>query len=303
MVAQVSEKHADGGKIASGPKNRKGVKASIYLLPNMITAASLFFGFLAMKFGIEARFFPDGGITFDHAAYAIIAAAICDGLDGSVARLTHTQSNFGVQLDSLCDLVSFGVAPALLMYNYALHDLGRLGFAGCFIYAACGALRLARFNVQSSVGKAGGNFAGIPIPMAAMPISVFILAQTELRGWTSSNNYSPMFVQAANYLTLPNVRNTFILIMIYCLALGMVSTFEYISTKKMRLPKRKPFRFLAVLLSSLALLFAFEFTITVALFLLIYFLHGPVMWLFFKRDKSKEDDELFSVDDDEEEQA
>jgi CDP-diacylglycerol--serine O-phosphatidyltransferase len=199
------------------------------------------------------------------AAYAILAAAVCDGLDGSVARLTRTQSAFGVQLDSLCDMVSFGVAPAVVIYNFALYGSARLGFAACFIYAVCGALRLARFNVQSSVGKASGNFTGIPIPMAAMPLCAFIMSM-------------------------------------FALALGMISTFEYVSTKNIKLPRKRPFRFLAFVLMLTVLLFTLEFTVTLSLLLILYCLHGPVMWLFFKRDRTAEEEELFIAGDEDDEE-
>lgn len=294
-----------GAQVSNLPskKPHKGVKASIYLLPNMITATSLFCGFLAMKFAMEGRFLPNASHNFVYAAYAILAAAVCDLLDGSVARLTRTQSNFGVQLDSLCDLVSFGVAPAFIAYNFALNEMSRLGFAASFIFAMCGALRLARFNVQSSVGKASGNFAGIPIPMAAMPVAVFILAQSELDQWSSANGYEPWAVNLAEMLTTPWVRNITLLVIMFALALGMISTFEYVSSKKLRLPRKRPFRFLAMVLMLTVVFFTLEFTLTLAILLLAYCLHGPVMWLFFKRDKVDEEEELFvteSEDDDEE---
>ena len=97
-------------------------------------------------------------------------------MDGRVARLTKGTSEFGVQYDSLCDLVSFGVAPALLAYMFSLKDLGKLGLMLCFFFLACGALRLARFNVQSAIGKASGDFTGLPIPMGALTISTVIIA-------------------------------------------------------------------------------------------------------------------------------
>ena len=206
---------------------RKKVKSSIFLLPNLITSASLFFGLLAIKYSIDGRI-SGNGQEFVFAAYAILAAGFCDGLDGSVARLTHTQSSFGVQLDSLCDLVSFGIAPAIVIYNYALNDFFRLGFCVAFIFAACGALRLARFNVQSAMGKTSGNFTGIPIPMAAAPLAVFIMAQNELATWNLSD-HAQWEVTLAQTLTNPDVRNITLLIIMFLLALGMISTFEYVS--------------------------------------------------------------------------
>jgi CDP-diacylglycerol---serine O-phosphatidyltransferase len=169
---------------------RKGVKAGIYLLPNLITATSLFLGFLAMKFAVEGRMSMASGQYFVWSAYCILGAAVADGLDGSVARLTRTQSSFGVQLDSLCDLVSFGVAPGILVYHMTLYTFPRVGFAACFLFALCGALRLARFNVMSSKGKASGNFTGIPIPMAALPVCVCVLAYHDIQDWSAGTSPS-----------------------------------------------------------------------------------------------------------------
>jgi CDP-diacylglycerol--serine O-phosphatidyltransferase len=274
-------------------ERRKKVKSSIYLLPNLITASSLFFGLLAIKYSIDGRM--SGDIKeFVFAAYAILVAGICDGLDGSVARLTHTQSSFGVQLDSLCDLVSFGVAPAIVIYNYALNDFFRLGFCVAFIYAACGALRLARFNVQSAMGKTNGSFTGIPIPMAAAPLAVFIMAQNELLSW-SLETHSAWEVYLANTLTHPEVRNYTLLVITFLLALGMISTFEYLSHKSIHLPRKRPFRFLATVLIICAIFFILQFVVSLALLLVIYSIHGPILWLFTKKDKAAEEEELFEV--------
>lgn len=281
---------------------RRGVKASIYLLPNMITATSLFFGFLAIKFAFEGRLSDANPQAFLWAAYSILAAAVCDGLDGSVARLTRTQSAFGVQLDSLCDMVSFGLAPAVVIYNFALHGSARMGFAACFIYALCGGLRLARFNVQSSVGKASGNFTGIPIPMAAMPLCAFIMAQYEFKDWTLANGYAEWAVRLAEMFLRPEFRNLFLILLMFALAMGMISTFEYVSTKNIKLPRKRPFRFLAFVLMLTVLLFTLEFTVTLSLLLILYCLHGPVMWLFFKRDRTAEEEELFIAGDEDDEE-
>ena len=272
---------------------RKKVKSSIYLLPNLITSASLFFGLLAIKYSIDGRI--SGNMQeFVFAAYAILAAGLCDGLDGSVARLTHTQSSFGVQLDSLCDLVSFGIAPAIVIYNYALNDFYRLGFCVAFIFAACGALRLARFNVQSAMGKTSGNFTGIPIPMAAAPLAVFIIAQNELATW-NLNDHTAWEVSLAQTLINPDVKNITLLIIMFFLALGMISTFEYLSHKAMRLPKKRPFRVLAAVLIICAIIFILQFIVSLALFLIIYCFHGPVLWIFTRKDKAAEEEELFEA--------
>lgn len=272
----------------------KKVKSGIYLLPNLITASSLFFGLLSIKYSFDGRMHSNMQF-FVYASYAILAAAICDALDGSVARLTHTQSSFGVQLDSLCDLVSFGVAPAVLVYNFSLHEFTRLGFCVCFIYAACGALRLARFNVQSSLGKTSGNFTGIPIPMAAAPIAVFVMAQSELLSWYGKDRMD-WEISLAQILTVPQVRNTTLLVILFLLAIGMVSTFEYYSHKSIRLPRKRPFRVFALVLILSALFLTLQFIVSLAFLLIIYCLHGPILWIFTRKDKADEEDELFDTE-------
>lgn len=140
------------------PRRRRG----IYLLPNLFTTAALFAGFYAVLASMQGRFEP--------AAIAIFAAMVLDGLDGRVARLTHTQSDFGAEYDSLSDMVAFGVAPALVAYQWALGDLGKVGWLAAFVYTAAAALRLARFNTQ--IGIADKRFfQGLPSPSAAAIIA------------------------------------------------------------------------------------------------------------------------------------
>ena len=133
--------------------SRKG----IYILPNLFTTAALFAGFYAIVQAMNGQ--------FEYAPVAIFIAMIMDGMDGRVARWTHTESDFGAEYDSLSDMVSFGLAPALVMYEWALSGLGKLGWLAAFIYAACAALRLARFNVQT--GGDSRYFTGLPSPSAA----------------------------------------------------------------------------------------------------------------------------------------
>jgi CDP-diacylglycerol--serine O-phosphatidyltransferase len=136
----------------------KNPRKGIYILPNLFTTAALFAGFYAIVQAMNGQ--------FEYAPIAIFIAMILDGLDGRVARWTHTESDFGAQYDSLSDMVSFGLAPALVMYEWALSGLGTLGWVAAFLYAACAALRLARFNVQiGSVDKR--YFVGLPSPSAA----------------------------------------------------------------------------------------------------------------------------------------
>jgi CDP-diacylglycerol--serine O-phosphatidyltransferase len=160
----------DGGEVVVR-KRRKG----IYILPNLFTLAALFGGFYAIVMAIDGR--------FDMAAVGIFCAMVLDSLDGRVARMTNTQSAFGEQMDSLSDMVSFGAAPALISYVWALKGLGRWGWIAAFVYCACAALRLARFNVNTAVVDKR-FFQGLPSPAAAALIAGFIWLLTEngLRG-------------------------------------------------------------------------------------------------------------------------
>src|SRR3954467_11468488 len=133
-------------------------RRGIYLLPNLFTTLNLFAGFYAIVQGMNHE--------FERAAIAIFIAMVLDSLDGRVARLTRTQSAFGAEYDSLTDMVSFGAAPALVMYEWALRDMGRLGWIAAFVYCAGAALRLARFNTQLSVADKRW-FTGLPSPAAA----------------------------------------------------------------------------------------------------------------------------------------
>jgi len=148
-------------------KRRKG----IYILPNLFTLAALFGGFYAVVMAMNGR--------FDLAAIGVFCAMVLDSLDGRIARMTNTQSAFGEQMDSLSDMVSFGAAPALIAYIWALKDLGRWGWIAAFVYCACAALRLARFNVNTAVVDKR-YFQGLPSPAAAALVMGLIWLMTEL---------------------------------------------------------------------------------------------------------------------------
>jgi CDP-diacylglycerol--serine O-phosphatidyltransferase len=177
---------------AAVPKRRKG----IYVLPNLFTLAALFGGFYAIVMAMNGR--------FDLAAVGIFCAMVLDSLDGRVARMTNTQSAFGEQMDSLSDMVSFGAAPALIAYEWALRDIGRWGWFAAFVYCACAALRLARFNVNTAVVDKR-YFQGLPSPAAAALIAGFIALCTDL-GVKGPTVAWPMFVLAL-YAGLTMVTN------------------------------------------------------------------------------------------------
>ncbi len=208
----------DSNEAAEGySKSGKKLGMYIYILPNMMTTANLFCGFYSLIFSIKGE--------FKNAAIAVVVAAIFDLLDGKLARLTHATSKFGAEYDSLCDLVSFGVAPAMLMYLWALQPFGRLGMMASFLFATCGALRLARFNVQ--VGVVEKNyFQGLPIPMAAGIVASSYMA-FEYLGWVPQEWPGKLLFA-----------------MVVLLAIVMVSNFRYRSFKDLDLKQRLPFKYL-----------------------------------------------------------
>ncbi len=203
------------GRIRSAFRNKN------IILPNTITILGLLCGVYSIILSIDGKFV--------YAAYALILAALFDGLDGKVARLVRGTSEFGVQLDSLCDVVSFGVAPAILVYSWVLAPFGRLGLMAMFLFVACGALRLARFNVQA--GKISSEyFVGLPIPAAAAFIASGVIFVNKL-----GLNLDKTFL------------SVFFIVSIYMLAFLMVSTIPFYSFKKMSYFKRKPFNSLVIL--------------------------------------------------------
>lgn len=231
LVDEVVEETVEDGQRVK----RRG----IYLLPNLFTTGALFSGFYAIVSAMNG--------TFDVAAIAIFVSMILDGLDGRVARMTNTQSAFGAEYDSLADMVSFGVAPALVSFSWVLKDLGKFGWIAAFIFVAGAALRLARFNVQiGSVDKRW--FIGLPSPSAAAIVAgmVWTLHDYELTHW--------------GYQVLVGV-------IVAAAGLLMVSNVRYYSFKDLDLKGRVPF----VMLLVLVLLFAIV-SIDPATILLVFFL-------------------------------
>lgn len=196
---------------------RQRMGMHIYVLPNLITTLNMFFGFFALIYAIRGEYV--------WSAYAIVGAAVFDLLDGRVARMTHSTSKFGAEYDSLCDLVSFGVAPGVLLYLWALQPFGRIGWLVSFLFTACGALRLARFNVQANIVEKA-YFQGLPIPMAAGIVASSVLAWNDL-GWDPQ-------------------QSVLLLAMAILLAFVMVSTFRYRSFKDLDLRERLPFWYLVL---------------------------------------------------------
>ncbi len=196
------------------PKIPRMRDRGIYLLPNLFTTGALFAGFYAVVQAMNGR--------FEHAAVAIFIAMVLDGLDGRVARMTHTQSAFGAEYDSLADMVSFGVAPALVIYEFALQGMGKLGWIAAFVYCAGAALRLARFNTQIDAVTDKRFFQGLPSPSAAALIAGFVWVMVEYDIAGSDVRWPAAALALFGGLT-------------------MVSNFRYYSGKEINLRKSVPF--------------------------------------------------------------
>ncbi len=229
-------------------------RRGIYLLPNLFTTGALFAGFYAITSAMGGQF-----VT---ATVAIFAAMILDGLDGRVARLTNTQSEFGAQYDSLSDMVSFGAAPALVMYLWAFSSLGKLGLCAAFIHMAGGALRLARFNTQlTSADKR--YFQGLPSPAAAAILAGFI--------WFSIEHDYP--IEIVKYIAIALTITTGLL---------MVSNFRYSSFKEIDLKGKVPFFVAIAVMLAIAFVMAQPQTMLFLLFL-GYAISGPVVTLVIRK--------------------
>ena len=260
-------------------KKVKRLGGAVYILPNLITTGNIFFGFFSIIKGLQGQFL--------WAASAILLAAVFDVLDGRVARLTGGTSEFGVQYDSLCDLVSFGLAPAFLMYQTGLSEMGRIGWIACFLFLACGALRLARFNVQTSIGKASGDFTGLPIPMAAGFIASFVVAKLDILAMNSANWFWVMaknWVSGEAHLYLLLVAGPF-------LGVLMVSNVNFRSHKSLRLSGINPFKILVIAVALVALVAIYP-EVLGFLFFAGYALSGPLEFILGGK-KAVEDDEIF----------
>lgn len=216
-------------------KRNKGPR-TVPFLPNFVTTIGLFFGFNSLHFSLMGKFYM--------AAIMIFLAAFIDAIDGRIARATNSTSAFGKEYDSLSDVICFGVAPAMMIYLWELKGYGRLGFLACFLFVACGALRLARFNTDISSDNT--RFTGLPIPVAAASLASVILLSD----------------------TVGSIPDTPVLIGVYCLSFLMVSTVKYPSFKHVEYIKAHPFQLLVaglllvVVIASAPEIMAFALTMT-----------------------------------------
>ncbi|HIJ55829.1 MAG TPA: CDP-diacylglycerol--serine O-phosphatidyltransferase [Deltaproteobacteria bacterium] len=229
---------------------KDGIPRGIYILPNLFTTMNIFCGFYAVIAAVNG--------ASNAAAIAILVAVIFDALDGKIARATHTTSRFGVEYDSLADLISFGLAPGLMAYLWVLEPLGRLGWLAAFLFMVCGALRLARFNTQVDSVKSD-YFVGLPIPAAAGMLAATVLLHHRLGIGSSANKI-------------------LILMLIYILSFLMVSSIKFHSFKKPELFKKMNFN---VLVAAVLIMIFIAAQPAIALFSigLAYIISGPFGFL------------------------
>lgn len=239
--------------------NTSKMKRGIYLLPNILTTFGLFSGFFAIILATKGQ--------YAESAIAIFIAMLWDGLDGRVARLTNTQSEFGEQYDSMADMVSFGVAPALLMYFYLFEGLGKIGWIGAFVYVAAGSLRLARFNTQIGV-QDKRYFQGLPSPAAAALIAGLVWAK-EMMG---PSVYDDQFLIIGSWIILVSA------------GILMVSNIRYYSFKEINFKGRSSFKLL--LLATLIMIVVLSWPSAILfIFFFVYTLSGLVLTMIEVRNK------------------
>ena len=239
------------------------MKKGLYLLPNLFTTGNLLCGFSSIIAAINEQ--------YAQAAVIILIAVCLDYLDGKVARMTNSSSAFGLEYDSLADLLSFGMAPGVLLYAWTLRSFGPLGWLAAFLFVICGALRLARFNVQAT-GVQKHTFTGLPIPAAAGVLASAVLLGRQLYG---------------DFHGVDAERPLVLVLAVYALAFLMVSNFRYRSFKRFRLTRAWPVQCLVG--GALAIVVVVLMP-EVALFLLFfgYALSGPVETL-LRRKKTKDE--------------
>ena len=257
---------SDGQELPNRPRRQRihinRMKQGIFILPSLLTLTSIFLSFYSIIASIKGEFVLSGAL--------ILGAGFFDAIDGKVARLTKTTTRFGLELDSLADVISFGVAPAILIYTWALEPYGQIGWVSAFVFVSCGALRLARFNVQTGVIDPK-RFNGLPIPAAAAMLATTVL-----------------FCHKLN-LDTADLR-IFLLVLVYIISFLMVSGVKFHAFKDLTLVKEKPFSSTVGFVLVLALIAVSPYIVP---FLLCaaYTISGPVLTvtLFVRKKKMIQD--------------
>lgn len=232
--------------------DRERLRKGIYVLPNIFTTLNLFFGFTAVIAALQGN--------FEKGALMILGAAVFDALDGKIARATHTTSRFGVEYDSLSDLISFGLAPGILMYLWMLQPLEKLGWIAALIFLACGALRLARFNTHVETSD-NTHFTGLPIPAAACILAALVLFLARLHPGEQLQHWLVYLIPASMYI----------------LSFLMVSSVPYTSFKRVPAFLVKARNLNVLVIAVLLLVFVIqEPAVAVFTIMLLYIISGPL---------------------------
>jgi len=238
------------------------MRKGIYILPNLITLLSMFSGFYSIVASLNS--------DYERAAWAILVASIFDVLDGWVARITHTATRFGIEIDSLSDVISFGVAPGILVYTWSLSSFGRIGWLGSFFLVACAALRLARFNVQMGSTEKK-HFTGLPSPAAALMVVTTVLAYEEIIEILINFKLVQLAEMAG--------KDYWVLALTCLVAALMVSNITYHGLKEANLRERRPFGILVAIAVFLVVV-AYHPAIVLFLVLILYVATGLVEALY-----------------------
>jgi len=268
------------------PIKKEELKKGIYIIPSLFTCGNMSLGILSILSSVDGDFI--------RAAWFLIGALACDIIDGRIARMTNTTSVFGMQLDTLSDLVSFGVAPAMMIYMLALKPMGNIGIAIAVLFVLCSALRLARFNTLSQTGEIHKHFVGLPTPASAGVIISFVLSYELLTPEEVSLTFKtiPVLMEA-----MPSFFK-FMPIVMVVLSFLMVSNIPYLAFKKIKLTKVRTIELLAVVIVLITLIVVYPQNI-IFLIYFVYAVSGLLSYIirFFirKKDKQKvkaEDDEM-----------
>jgi CDP-diacylglycerol--serine O-phosphatidyltransferase len=226
------------------------IKKGIYVLPNLITTAGLFAGFYSIIASVQEKYFV--------AAVAILVSLVFDGLDGRIARFTNTTSKFGAEYDSLSDLIAFGVAPSLLTYIWVMSSDGKMGWLAGFLFIACGALRLARYNIQIGIIESK-VFNGLAIPAAAAVIATTVIF------------FDFIGIEGKDY-------HSYLTGVVILLSLLMVSSIKYYSFKGMNFHARMPFRIFLIVVGILLFIY-YKPEIMAFVIMVGYAISGPIWWV------------------------
>jgi len=245
---------------------KEGLKKGIYIIPSLFTCGNMSFGILSILSSVKGDFI--------HAAWFLLGALACDIVDGRIARMTNTTSDFGMQLDSLSDLISFGLAPAIMMYMLVLNTMGKIGISIAVLFVLCSALRLARFNVLANSGEVHKHFVGLPTPASAGVIISFVLSYQLL----VPEGYK------LNFKTIPilmELMPTFFKVMpvvIVVLSFLMVSNIPYLSFKRLKLSRVRTIQFFSLVIVIIILIVIFPQN-TIFIIFSIYAASGLVFYI------------------------